>query len=628
MNVQEKPKKNVEEYIKEKNAQNIVNKIIHTDVLDGLARIPDNLVDLVVTSCPYNVGIKYSQHQDQMTHEDYLNWMEKVWGECYRVLRPGGRLCVNIDMTANMGDRSKEYYRPLYADFVNMNRKNNFMFRTEIAWYKQNLVGSATAWGCYDEKTRVLTREGFKNFEHIDIKNDEFATLNIETNNVEWQKGSKKFCYDYEGEMYDLKSKDFDLKVTPNHNMLLRNNYKSELYLREIRDCPKNMTIPQSHNGNMNTHDKIEDTFILPAVEYGKRSKKEYISDEISISMSDWMKFLGIFFTDGNVDYSEKRGSYKVSIYQAKADHFDLIENLLDRLPFSFKRKESKKEWYTCSKQLAFWLHQYGQKNNRRIPPFIQYLSRDLKQTFVEWLWIGDGHKSKKNFYLAIASPEFLNSLCPILTDIGYSYSISVKSKQKDKIYNNKLIKSNYPLYLVNVKKANCYHLAARNRNISTSLYKGKVYCVEVPNHTLLVERNGKITWCGNSYQSPSNPIIRRNHEYVLVWSKDNYKLEGDKEKIDITDKEFQQWTMSMWFIQPETRKLGKHLVPYPEELVRRLIKLYCYKDDIVLDPFVGTGTTAVVAKKLNRKYIGIDNDIDSVNYARKRIACSVDIFS
>jgi site-specific DNA-methyltransferase (adenine-specific) len=134
-----------------------------------------------------------------------------------------------------------------------------------------------------------------------------------------------------------------------------------------------------------------------------------------------------------------------------------------------------------------------------------------------------------------------------------------------------------------------------------------------------------KTAW--GSYMSCSNPIIRRNHEYILVWSKGDWKLDGDSDQSDMTKKEFEDWTFSTWHIQPETRNLNNHPAPYPEELAKRVIKLLSYRGNTVLDPFMGTGTTAAAAKILSRNYIGIDNSIQDVEYAQKRIANIDDIF-
>tara|TARA_B100000614_G_scaffold262895_1_gene299698 strand:+ start:51858 stop:52658 length:801 start_codon:yes stop_codon:yes gene_type:complete len=263
----------------------MINKIMHDDVIDGLKKIEDDSVSLVFTSPPYNVDIKYGNHDDTMPYTDYLDWLKDIWSECYRALRPGGRLVINIDSMVNheedrfakkADDTGKEYFRPIYADLCRINADVGYNFRCDIAWYKHQVVGRATAWG----------------------------------------------------------------------------------------------------------------------------------------------------------------------------------------------------SWMSCQ-----------------------------------------------------------------------------------------------------------------------------------------------------------NPIVRRNHEYLLVWNKGPWSLPPIDHKSDLTKEEFEQWTMSHWFIQPETRKLGGHPVPFPEELARRVIKLYSYPNDIVLDPFSGTGTTCKMAKVLNRRYIGIDNHRASVEYSRRRINASVGCF-
>jgi len=134
-----------------------------------------------------------------------------------------------------------------------------------------------------------------------------------------------------------------------------------------------------------------------------------------------------------------------------------------------------------------------------------------------------------------------------------------------------------------------------------------------------------KTAW--GSWLSPSNPIIRRNHEYILIWSKGDWKLDGDKNNIDITENEFKQWTFSTWFIQPETRNLGGHPAPFPEELVKRLLKLFSYRNDIILDPFNGIGTTSYIAKLTKRNYLGFDIDKKYCEYAQSRVDNSIDLF-
>ena len=131
---------------------------------------------------------------------------------------------------------------------------------------------------------------------------------------------------------------------------------------------------------------------------------------------------------------------------------------------------------------------------------------------------------------------------------------------------------------------------------------------------------NCKTTAWG-SWQSPSNPYVRYTHEFIEVFSKGDMKKEGDKEKIDIKGEDFSKWTLGKWEIPPETNmKEFGHPAMFPEEIPRRLIQLYSYVGDIVLDPFCGVGTTCVVAKKFKRRYLGIEKSEKYCETARKRL--------
>ncbi len=118
---------------------------------------------------------------------------------------------------------------------------------------------------------------------------------------------------------------------------------------------------------------------------------------------------------------------------------------------------------------------------------------------------------------------------------------------------------------------------------------------------------NAKYTAWG-SWKSPSMPYLKYTWEFIEVFDKQTHKKVGRKEDIDITEDEFKKWVYAKWVIAPETRmKEFGHPAMFPEELPRRLIKLFSYRGDIVLDPFNGAGTTTFVAWKLRRRFVGID---------------------
>ena len=145
----------------------------------------------------------------------------------------------------------------------------------------------------------------------------------------------------------------------------------------------------------------------------------------------------------------------------------------------------------------------------------------------------------------------------------------------------------------------------------------------------------GEIIWNKKSSASPStawgswksaaNPILRDIHEYILIFSKGNYKRERAKEELSIkqntiTKEEFMMWTKSIWTMNAESAKRVGHPAPFPIELPYRLIKLYSFTNDVVLDPFMGSGTTALASIRTNRNFAGYDINQEYINLANKRI--------
>jgi site-specific DNA-methyltransferase (adenine-specific) len=123
------------------------------------------------------------------------------------------------------------------------------------------------------------------------------------------------------------------------------------------------------------------------------------------------------------------------------------------------------------------------------------------------------------------------------------------------------------------------------------------------------------------SWKSPSNPTLRDVHEYILVFSKGKFSRSKNENKVStISDEEFTEYTKSVWNFSPESAKKVGHPAPFPVELPYRCIQLYTYKDEVVLDPFCGVGSTCIAALKTNRKFIGLDISEEYVRIAKNRI--------
>ncbi|MBN2147640.1 MAG: site-specific DNA-methyltransferase [Anaerolineales bacterium] len=133
---------------------------------------------------------------------------------------------------------------------------------------------------------------------------------------------------------------------------------------------------------------------------------------------------------------------------------------------------------------------------------------------------------------------------------------------------------------------------------------------------------SGSCAW--GSWRSAKSPRLRDLHEYLLVFARQSFSR-PDKGPSDITADEFMEATLSVWNIPAESAKRVGHPAPFPLALAERVIRLYSYLGDVILDPFAGSGTTCLAALRLGRHYVGLDTDPAYCALAQKRIAAARD---
>ena len=130
---------------------------------------------------------------------------------------------------------------------------------------------------------------------------------------------------------------------------------------------------------------------------------------------------------------------------------------------------------------------------------------------------------------------------------------------------------------------------------------------------------SGSTAW--GSWQSASNPTLRDVHEYILVFSKGEFRRNKVRGRDDtITREQFLEFTKSVWAFPTESARKVGHPAPFPIELPYRLIQLYTYSGEVVLDPFMGSGQTALAALKADRHYVGYEVNEDYRSLALKRL--------
>ncbi len=246
----------------------------------------------------------------------------------------------------------------------------------------------------------------------------------------------------------------------------------------------------------------------------------------------------------------------------------------------------------------------------------------ELPEEYINKIICGDSEKVLKDL------PD--NSIDLIFTSPPYNFGLDYESGQDDKFWENYFNK----LFRIFDE---CIRVLKYGGRIIVNIQP--LFSDYIPSHHIISNYfiNKKLIWKGEilweknnynckytawgSWKSPSNPYLKYTWEFLEIFCKGTLKKEGKKENIDIEAEEFKQWVIAKWSVAPERdMKKWNHPAMFPEKLVERVLKLFSFKGDIILDPFNGVGTTTAVAKRLGRKYLGIDISQEYCTVAEKRI--------
>ena len=131
------------------------------------------------------------------------------------------------------------------------------------------------------------------------------------------------------------------------------------------------------------------------------------------------------------------------------------------------------------------------------------------------------------------------------------------------------------------------------------------------------------------SWMSAANPTLRDVHEYILALCKDTYRRpKVPSRESTIRRDDFLEWTRSVWQFPAESARRIGHPAPFPVELPRRCIELYTYAGEVVLDPFMGSGTTAIAALQTGRRFVGYEISAEYRGLARRRLSNVPSLFA
>lgn len=336
--------------------------------------------------------------------------------------------------------------------------------------YQNGLFG----FNCFDDKTEVFTDKGWKLFAEMD-GTEKIYTLSPETRETEWQKSLRFYVGRYEGEMVWLHNQSTDLMCTPNHDLLYFTQKDSRLRFKEAKDFSTATFLYAGQQWKGEEADVIE-----------LGGKK--------VDAKLYCRFMAYYLADGS-------RHAKTAVKIAQRNNEKMFEEL-QGLPFKVWRDNDKIVIH--NKSVADELAQYGTAAQKYVPPIIKTLSRGLICEFLDAYLKTDGYvarqKKASGFYsehksLFTTSEQMANDLGELAIKAGYRPKFDkVVNKGKTIAFRNGEYALNHDLFVVHMnKRVNITHLKK-----DVVHYNGFIFCVEVPNHTLLVRRNGRVVWCGN----------------------------------------------------------------------------------------------------------------------------------
>ena len=355
--------------------------------------------------------------------------------------------------------------------------------------YDQGELGS-----CHDDKTEVLTINGWKLFKDI-TKEDKLASIDPITKNLIFENPITITSYDYNGILYKSNHKHLDFAVTPNHKMLIRKWNENEKTLSDKYELIEIQNIGWYSgllNNIKNSGEKNISKYIIKGIEHKHISQR---SDRI-FSINHWLEFLGIFVAEGTL-LKEK---YKIQLAASKEREKNYIRNILNEL--NIHALELKDRFTFENKQIYLELTTLGFSNikapQKFVPQFIFKLSDENIKHFLFGHKMGDGCEEDGLWSHYTSSKQLADDLQRLIFLSGQWSSLYERPSRNSTMKDGRIINGNYPEYRISCWNTNNLSIERKTQIIQEN-YCGIVYCAEVPTyHTLITRRNGKTLISGN----------------------------------------------------------------------------------------------------------------------------------
>lgn len=369
---------------------------------------------------------------------------------------------------------------------------------------------------CFDDKTEVLTNNGWKLFKDLDKGVDLVATLNPETDEIEYQKPIRYIEKDYKGEMIGVNHPTIDFLVTPDHNMYF-GDWKKDYSIKKACDIYGKYGYFKK-NGVWKGKDT--EKIIFDYVKY----KNNFSESKKEIDMGDFLEFLGFYVAEGSVSSRNGINFNCVCITQSDKVNHDVciyIRDLLNKLSYKFteyKNKDGVIDFRIHSSQLANFVSQCGLKAvKKKVPSFVKELSPTLIKRFLDGFYLGDGtYNNNGSKIYCTSSKQLADDLQELIIKVGNTANVNSRITNTINPTGKKYRTKSYNLTEFKPRRHEAY---VRKHNWYKTDYDGKVYCVEVPNHIIYVRRNGKGLFLGQCNTQDRESVTVR--EQKKRWYKD-----------------------------------------------------------------------------------------------------------